>query len=171
MDPNTAYDIDDIGPKGKYYKVVKSNGKVHLEPVKVPGYILEERKRNVKKREMARSVKRNREQSARLNLKSVLFLSGVLCIGCLVCFFYLRTQNELLSRRNRVADMKAQVEELSADNDILEGRMASTDNLLTIKKKASENMGMSLPKKKQIRYYSLSSPDNVIKFSVTEKKS
>lgn len=139
------------------------NGRVFVEPVKVPSHILKKREEQKRLKEEARAVQFNRERNAALSPRFIAFLTAALTVLVLVCAFYLTLQSQLTERMRSVSAMQSQLEQLISDNDSLESRLATSGDLITIKEAAGE-LGMSTPGKEQIVSYSLENPEYVVQY-------
>lgn len=167
LNQQLAYD-ESQSPKGKYYKIAQVNGRVFVEPVKVPSHILKKREEQKRLREEARMVQQNRERNATLSPRFIAFLTVALTVLVLVCAFYLTLQSQLTERMQSVSALQSQLEQMISDNDSLESRLATSGDLMTIKEEADE-LGMTTPNKNQIVTYTLENPEYVVQYeSVNE---
>lgn len=162
LNSQLAYD-ESQSPKGKYYKIAQVNGRVFVEPVKVPSHILKAREKQKRLKEEAKAVQMNRERNASLSPRFIAFLTVALTALVLVCAFYLTLQSQLTERMKTVSAMQSQLEQMVSDNDSLESRLATSGDLISIKEAAGE-LGMTTPSKEQIVTYSLDNPEYVVQY-------
>ena len=150
--------------KARYYRLEQTGNGVVFKPVKVPAYIIERRKQQEEKKQIARVIAKNREREARMSVRSILFYSLLLVAVAVVCFFYLYLQSEVASRMDHITALKTEIGALTSENDIVKSRIDSEVNLFDVKKKASKKLGMGLADKDQIVYYSVENQDYVLNY-------
>lgn len=156
--------------KGRYCQfVVGADGMYTLKPVKVPAHIKAERAERIRKREIRQHAQRNRERAQAINGGSVLFLTFAMSVFVVICCLFLGLQNQLTNRLDDIASLQSQVEQLSQDNDILESRLISAENLAAIGETATKKLGMQKVSKDQIRYYTSQSEDYMVQYSEIAK--
>lgn len=162
LNQQVAYD-ENQSPIGKYYKVAQVNGRVFVEPVKVPSHVLKAREKQKRLKEEAAAVQSNRERNAALSPRFIAFLTVAMIALILVCAFYLTLQSQLTERMKTVSSMQTQLEQMISDNDSLESRLATSGDLNAVKEEAGD-LGMSTPSKEQIVTYSLENPEYVVQY-------
>ena len=165
MEPEFAYDENS---KGRYYKLVQNGDRVVAQPVKIPAYVVEERKYEAWRKETARSVARNLEKTRRLNPRKVLIYSLFLVLFAMVCAGYISAQSEAYRRSGNIASLQSQIETLKSDNDVREKRIAAGINFIEIKKAASEELGMVYPSEDQVVYYTIGNSDYMLQYRSAE---
>ena len=68
--------------KGRYCRVVYTkDGRVKLEPVKVPQHVKQERRERAERRALLRRIERNRERAQVLDVSLTLFLAVALAVS------------------------------------------------------------------------------------------
>ncbi len=161
LEAEYAYDENS---KGRYYKLVQNGDRVVAEPVKIPAYVIEERKYAAWKEETARSVARNREYIRRLSPFKVMFYSMLLVLFAIVCANYISAQSEAYRRSGNIASLQSQIETMKSDNDVREKRLAAGIDFMEVKKAASGKLGMVYPSESQVVYYTIGDSDYMLQY-------
>lgn len=155
----------DYEPKGQYYKISKgADGQVTLRPVRVPAYVIEERRRAAREKYIKRCVARNRERAFHLNTRSVIFYSMLIALVAFFCFMYIGLQNQVSKSAQTVLHLQTQLSDRVAQNELLQSHLDSQTNLYQIKSKAVSDLGLTQPKKKQIVYYKVKNQDYMLNY-------
>ncbi len=166
MDSNILLDEE---PRGKYYRFETAvDGSVVLKPVKVPAHVIAERKARIRRAQIEKRVRHNREQAAIMNKGFVAFMAVAIIICCVVCYFYISLQGEVTTRLRTVASLQSQIQEVSIDNDMLEKRIGTQENIAQIKVDATDLLGMQTVSPEQIVYYSVSDQDYMLQYDKIE---
>lgn len=151
--------------KGQYCRFVRTgDGKVKLEPVKVPAHVKAQRAERIRKRELKSRVEQNRARAQVLNRWSVMFLAFALAICCGVCCLYLGLQSKVASRMDTIIGLQKQIEEISADNDLRKQRISANENLSAVGREARERFGMREAGEEQIVYYTIDYQDYMLQY-------
>lgn len=159
----------DEEPRGKYYRFETAvDGSVVLKPVKVPAHVIAERKARIRKAQIARRVQHNREQAAIMNKGFVAFMAVAILICCVVCYFYISLQGEVTTRLRNVSALQREIQAVSIDNDMLEKRIGTQEDIAEIKTEAVETLGMQTVTPDQIVYYSVSDKDYMLQYDEIE---
>ena len=163
---NLASDVLlDDGPKGKYYRFeATAGGSVVLKPVKVPAHVIAERKERIRRKQIERRVRYNRERAASMNVGFVAFMAVAIVICCVVCYFYISLQGEVTTRLRTMATLQREIEQVSIDNDMREKRIGTQENISEIKQEAVETLGMQAVTPDQIIYYSVNDKDYMLQY-------
>lgn len=151
-------------PRGRYYRVDAAGERVVLTPVKVPAHVIEERKARIRKKQMERRVRYNRERAASMNVGFVAFMAVAIIICCVVCYFYISLQGEVTTRLRSMASLQNEIEQVTISNDMLEKRIGSQENISQIKQTAEEQLGMQHVSPEQIIYYSVNDQDYMLQY-------
>lgn len=155
--------------RGRYYRFETGvDGSVVLKPVKVPAHVIAERKARIRRMQIERRVKHNREQAAIMNKSFVAFMAVAIIICCVVCYFYISLQGEVTTRLRTVATLQREIETLSIDNDMLEKRIGVQEDISQIKHEATETLGMQAVTPDQIVYYSVNDKDYMLQYDEIE---
>ena len=149
---------------GRYYRLEQTGNGVVFKPVKVPAHIIERRRQQEERHQIARAIEKNRAREARMSVRSILLYSLLLSAVAVVCFFYLYLQSEVASRMDHITTLKTQIGELTSENDIVQSRIDSEVNLFDVKKKATKKLGMEQASKDQIVYYSVENQDYILNY-------
>lgn len=151
--------------KGQYCRFVRTgDGRVTLEPVKVPAHVKARRAERIRKRELRDRVEQNRARAQALNRWSVMFLALALAVCCGVCCLYLNFQSRVTSRMDEIICLQQQIEELSADNDLRKQRLSANEDLDTVRREARDRFGMREAAKDQIVYYTIDYQDYMFQY-------
>lgn len=113
---------------------------------------LEEIKRRKRRRNAAR---RNRQRAMEMSRGYVFFLSGCVCVVAVMAVLFVNMQSNLTSRMKNIANLEGQVTDLRADNDARYKNAVTSVDLNDVKDIAVNKLGMSYPKKNQIKYYTV----------------
>lgn len=151
--------------KGQYCRFVRTkDGRVKLEPVKVPAHVKAQRAERIRKRELRSRVEQNRARVQALNRRSVMFLAFALAVCCGVCCFYLGLQSRVASRMDKIIGLQKQIEEISADNDLRKQRISVSEDLDAVGREARERFGMREAREDQIVYYTIDYRDYMFQY-------
>ncbi len=151
--------------RGQYCKFVQAaDGSYVLEPVKVPAHIIAEREERIRKREIRRHAEENRRRAESLSGGSVLFMAFVLGMFVMFCCLFLALQNQVMVRSADITSLQTQISSLKEDNDTLQKRLETAEDLSTIASIASEKLGMSYVAEDQLAYYSLEESDYMLQY-------
>ena len=167
MEPETIWDYE---PKGKYYKFEsRADGRVTLEPVRVPAHVLEEQREKMLKKQRIRSAQKNRQREMYMNRAFIAFIACAAAVCCLVCYIYVSIQSEVQSRIQSVSQLQIQLEDLTAENDILESRIAGSEDITVIREFAENELEMTLAGEDQIVYYTVPDVDYMMQYGDIEE--
>ncbi len=156
----------DEGQRGRYYRVeATTGGTVVLKPVKVPAHVIAERKARIRRQQIERRVRYNRERAASMNKGFVAFMAVAILICCVVCYFYISLQGEVTTRLRTMTALQKEIEQISVDNDMLEKRIGVQEDIAAIKSEAVNTLGMKAVTPDQIVYYSVSDKDYMLQYS------
>ena len=162
MDPELVWEEE---PKGKYYKFeTLPDGRVVLEPVRVPAHIMEERQAQLRKKQRARAAQRNCQREMCMSRGFIAFIAAAVLICCFVCYLYVSLQSEVQERVKNISSLQMELEDLAADNDILENRIESLEDIIAIRVLAESELGMALVQQEQIVYYSVPDTDYMMQY-------
>lgn len=151
--------------RGKYYRFETGvDGSVVLKPVRVPAHIIAERKARIRREQIERRVKHNREQAAIMNKGFVVFMAVAILICCVVCYFYISLQGEVTTRLRNVASLQSEIQAVSIDNDMLEKRIGTQEDIAQIKVAATDDLGMRTVTPEQIVYYTVNDQDYMLQY-------
>lgn len=159
----------DDEPRGKYYRFETAvDGSVVLKPVRVPAHVIAERKARIRREQMEKRVQHNREQAAIMNKGFVAFMAVAIIICCVVCYFYISLQGEVTTRLRNVASLQSEIQSVSIDNDMLEKRIGSQEDIAEIKVAATQDLGMQTVTPEQIVYYTVNDKDYMLQYDEIE---
>lgn len=157
--------ISDQENKGQYCQFVQTaDGSYILKPVKVPAHVKEARAERIRQREIRRQVEENRRRAQAITKGSLLFMTLTLSLFVVVCCLFLNQQNRINSRIDRIADLQTQVEQLAQDNETLEKRLTSSEDLAVIGEIAVNKLGMRTAGAGQILYYQENPEDYMLQY-------
>ena len=151
--------------KGQYCRFVEAeDGRMVLEPVKVPAHVKAARAERIRKRELRDRIEQNRARAQSLNRWSVLSLALALAVCCGVCCVYLYLRNQVSARMNTITSLQREIEQISVDNDLKNIRIFASEDLYAVRQEAKERFGMRDADPEQIRYYSVNNQDYMLQF-------
>ena len=151
--------------KGRYCRVVYTkDGRVKLEPVKVPQHVKQERRERAERRALLRRIEWNRERAQILDVSFTLFLAVALAVCCMVCAVYLSLQNQTMSRLEQISALQTKVEAAADENDLQRKRMDAKENLTELQGRAARELGMQKLAAGQIIYYSVDASDYMMQY-------
>ena len=93
-------------------------------------------------RQMSRQVAKNRHRAKSINPAYAVFLAAAAVCAVLVCMVYLSLQSEVVSRSEKVASMQEQLADLTEANDTAYNAAADSVNLVTVRDRAMNELGM-----------------------------
>ena len=117
---------------------------------------LQERKRERRRRAIAR---RNQDKALIMNRGYVAFLTMAAIATCMTAGFYIKLQSDITIRMGNIAALEVSVNQLKADNDATEKRLATSMKMEDVKKQAIDVLGMTYPTEDQIVYYEIDHAD------------
>lgn len=125
--------------RGQFY--VYGNVVRQAEPL--PKRMPETRPENQKQhRQMSRQVAKNRHRAKSISPAYAVFLAVAAVCAVLVCMVYLSLQSEVVSRSEKVASMQEQLADLTEANDTAYNAAADSVNLVTVRDRAMNELGM-----------------------------
>lgn len=137
-----------------------------FKPEYDPGYdyekALRERKRKIAEEERRRELRRQRrilereKRISRANMVAMCFAT-IMILG--LCALYIGLQSRLIENKNKIADLKGKVINLTQENDAESKRIETSVDLNDIRKTAKKKLGMVYPKESQIVYYHIDNND------------
>ncbi len=113
---------------------------------------LRERRRRRKIRAIAR---RNQDKALIMSGGYVAFLTMAAIVTCITAVFYIKLQSDITIRLEHIASLEAAVEELKADNEATDKRLATAVRMEDVKDQALGKLGMDYPDAGQIVYYEM----------------
>ena len=119
--------------------------------------------REREKREDAKRRQKITDRRRAAALRKNRILTGYMIIAviltCLMLVGYVGLQTSVSTRMNRIASLENELSTVNADNSAAESRIATTTNLIEIKDKAINELGMVYATNSQIVYYSVDGSD------------
>lgn len=94
------------------------------------------------RRQMSRQVAKNRHRAKNISPAYAVFLASAAVCAVLVCMVYLSLQSEVVSRSERVTAMQEQLADLTEANDTAYNAAADSVNLVTVRDRAINELGM-----------------------------
>ena len=94
------------------------------------------------RRQMSRQVAKNRHRAKSISPAYAVFLAAAAVCAVLVCMVYLSLQSEVVSRSEKVASMQEQLADLTEANDTAYNAAADSVNLVTVRDRAMNELGM-----------------------------
>lgn len=152
--------------KGQYCQFKQTaDGTYILQPVKVPAHVKAERAERIRRREIHRHVQQNRRRAKAITGGSLLFMTVVISFFVVVCCLFLSLQNQVNTRLDSIASLQSQIEQIAEDNDVVEKRLVSSENLNVIEEVATKKLGMRSAQPQQIIYYTNDRLDYMLQYS------
>lgn len=110
----------------------------------------------IRRRKIRRNAaRRNREKAMFMSRGTVVFLSICVMFTALAASGYIAIQSQLGSRNREISALEIQINDLKAENDARYKSISTSVDIDHIKDVAINELGMSYPSKKQIKYYSV----------------
>ncbi len=150
--------------ENKEYRIVfdGTNAAPRLEPIPKEEPRKERRPRTPEEEERLQRnrniARRNQQRTLAMNRTYVLFLTLVTITCGAVCGLYVQKRADLITNMSTVASLQSRVNDLRADNDALEKRVAMTVDLDQVKA-AAAGFGMAYPEDDQVVMYTVSDED------------
>ena len=94
------------------------------------------------RRQMSRQVAKNRHRAMSISPAYAVFLAAAAVCAVLVCMVYLSLQSEVVSRSEKVTAMQEQLADLTEANDTAYNAAADSMNLVTVRDRAMNELGM-----------------------------
>ncbi len=94
------------------------------------------------RRQMSRQVAKNRHRAMSISPAYAVFLAAAAVCAVLVCMVYLSLQSEVVSRSEKVTAMQEQLADLTEANDTAYNAAADSVNLVTVRDRAMNELGM-----------------------------
>ncbi len=94
------------------------------------------------RRQMSRQVAKNRHRAKSISPAYAVFLAAAAVCAVLVCMVYLSLQSEVVSRSEKVTAMQEQLADLTEANDTAYDAAADSVNLVTVRDRAMNELGM-----------------------------
>ncbi len=94
------------------------------------------------RRQMSRQVAKNRHRAKSISPAYAVFLAAAAVCAVLVCMVYLSLQSEVVSRSENVTAMQEQLADLTEANDTAYNAAADSVNLVTVRDRAMNELGM-----------------------------
>ena len=105
------------------------------------------------------SIHANREiKKDRTRLMKLVAAVGIVVVFCTM---FLQLNVQASQHASRVTELQQEIEEIRQNNQDAQKRIADTQNLQTVRKRA-EKLGMCYPKQKNIVYYTVNEDDYMI---------
>ncbi len=137
-----------------YY--VNGNTVRELEsPVRRDGRSKEELEEIKKRKRRRNAARRNRQRAMEMSRSYVFFLTACVCVVAVMAVMYVNMQSGLTSRMKSIANLEEQLVDLRADNDARYKRAVTSVDLNYVRDVAVNKLGMSYPKKDQVKYYTV----------------
>ena len=108
-------------------------------PKRMPGAHPEQPKQH---RPMSRQVAKNRHRAKSISPAYAVFLAVAAVCAVMVCMVYLSLQSEVVSRSEKVTAMQEQLADLTEANDTAYNAAADSVNLVTVRDRAMNELGM-----------------------------
>ena len=122
--------------RGQFYVYGNAVRQAEPLPKRVPEAQPEQR------RQMSRQVAKNRHRAKSISPAYAVFLAAAAVCAVLVCMVYLSLQSEVVSRSEKVASMQEQLADLTEANDTAYNAAADSVNLVTVRDRAMNELGM-----------------------------
>ena len=94
------------------------------------------------RRQMSRQVAKNRHRAKSISPAYAVFLAVAAVCAVMVCMVYLSLQSEVVSRSEKVTAMQEQLADLTEANDTAYNAAADSVNLVTVRDRAMNELGM-----------------------------
>ncbi|MCR5144049.1 MAG: hypothetical protein K6B67_01920 [Lachnospiraceae bacterium] len=125
------------------------------------------RRRELEEERKRRNKQRQRAHARMMRKKRAMAVSAASMVAVICLFFvsYINVSNNVTNHMSEAAELETQVTELKADNNALEGRIASSTNLGMVKNSAINDLGMVYANTDQIVYYSMDNKDSMSQYN------
>ncbi|HIX47764.1 MAG TPA: hypothetical protein H9981_01900 [Candidatus Mediterraneibacter caccavium] len=108
-------------------------------PKRMPGAHPEQPEQH---RPMSRQVAKNRHRAKSISPAYAVFLAVAAVCAVMVCMVYLSLQSEVVSRSEKVTAMQEQLADLTEANDTAYNAAVDSVNLVTVRDRAMNELGM-----------------------------
>lgn len=125
--------------------------------------------KSARPKEISRETQRNRSRAMSMGRGFVIFLAVVSVAVLFCCVNYLQLKSDLTGRMKTVASLESELSQLKEENNAYESQVTADVDLDSIKKKATEELGMSYPTDDQKETYSVSSNSYVRQYQDISK--
>ncbi len=125
-----------VNSQGQFYVY----GNTVRRPETAPFREHETRRRQPKK--ASRQVKRNRNRAMSISPAYAVFLAAAAICAVLVCVLYLNLQSDVVCRSENVTALQEELANLTEANDTRYNAAADSVNLVTVREKATGELGM-----------------------------
>lgn len=98
-------------------------------------------------------IRRNRDKALQMSPGFVLFIAVAAVCILFISVNYLKVQTGIVSTMNTIEEKELKLEELKADNDLLERKIQTYTDLEYIYEVATTELGMVHPGEDQVLYY------------------
>ena len=107
-----------------------------------PAPLREPRTRQRQPKKASRQVQRTRTRAMKISLAYAVFLTAAAICAVLICVMYLNLQSDVVSRSENVTALQEELAALTEANDTRYNAAVDSVNLVTIREKAINEMGM-----------------------------
>ena len=98
-------------------------------------------------------IRRNREKALQMNLGFVMFIAAAAVCVLFITVNYLKVQAGIVSTMNAIEEKEIELEQMKANNDLLEKKIQTYTDLEYIYEVATTELGMIHPGDDQVLYY------------------
>ena len=108
------------------------------------------------------------EKSIFADAQYLLFLITAIIVAFLLCINYVQCNANVTSSINKIEQLENKLFELKEENFTEENYINSKVNLIEVKRRAEEDLGMVYPEKGQIYFYKADKQDYVAQYATVE---
>lgn len=105
------------------------------------------------KRELSRTVQKNRAKSTNMSRGYIVFLGLVCALATGACVHYVRLTADITAQKSAVAAKELELNQLKEDNDAYYSQVITGVDLDEIRDRAINELGMEFATEEQIKYY------------------
>lgn len=125
-----------------------------------PGHVMtkEEYRRSIEEEHENRR-KKSKKLEIRSNRLYTFYMVFLVAMTVILMSRYIDLQSAITIKLRDIAKLETQIENLKADNDAIEKRLATTVPVIEVKDQALNRLGMSYAREAQIKHYTVDNVD------------
>jgi cell division protein FtsL len=123
-----------------------------------------ERERKQRQEAADRRQMRLRRRAVAMSRKYTMFFATALAVTCASVGCYIYLQSQMNNHLEQISSLESQIESLRTENDEALRRVEASIDLEKIRKKAINKLGMTYPKKSQVKYYHVDDADYMVQY-------
>jgi cell division protein FtsL len=123
-----------------------------------------ERERRQRQVVADRRQMRLRRRAVAMFQRYTMFLAIALTVTCASAGCYIYLQAQMNNHLDQISSLESQIESLRTENDETLRRVEASIDIEEIRKKAINELGMTYPKKSQVKYYHVDDADYMVQY-------